>query len=211
MKRGLFVAARQPLAAAATRSAVQESFRNGRKILGAANASLHTGTGRFYGSRLACLEKQGFAVSVTPQHMWSRGFAVAVPHEKPEPAQNEKPKKKKSALSRRKLPDVLKLTDRAVERIKFLLRNQPDTAGVLLGVKRRGCNGLSYTLNYADKVDKFSETVEKDGVRVIIDPKAVMHLIGTTMDYYEDELTAEFRFENPNAKGSCGCGESFNV
>lgn len=117
---------------------------------------------------------------------------------------------------RRSRPDPLTLTDNAVNRIKLLLGNRPDAVGVKLGVKTRGCNGLSYTLDYktneeAEKAGKFDEKVSKDGVTVWIEPKALLHILGTTMDFVEDELKASFEFTNPNAKGSCGCGESFNV
>lgn len=78
-----------------------------------------------------------------------------------------------------------------------------------LGVKRRGCNGLAYTLNYADKPEKFDELVESNGVKMLIDPGAIMHVLGTKMDFIEDKLRSEFVFVNPNAKGTCGCGESF--
>ena len=69
---------------------------------------------------------------------------------------------------------------------------------------------MSYTLNYANEIKKFDDRVDHNGVTVVVDPKALMHLVGTTMDFYEDHLTAEFRFENPNADSYCGCGESFN-
>ncbi|GBG32996.1 Iron-sulfur cluster assembly 1-like, mitochondrial [Hondaea fermentalgiana] len=123
------------------------------------------------------------------------------------PAAAEAPKKRSRM---RKLPDAITLTDAAVARIKKLLARRPEAAGVRLGVKRKGCNGLSYTLDYADKFT-FEDTVSKDGVTVGIDPKSLIYLVGCEMDYVEDELAAEFRFENPNSKGNCGCGESFNV
>jgi len=105
----------------------------------------------------------------------------------------------------------LVLTPRAVDKVKELMKQRPDMTGVSIGVKTRGCNGLTYTLDYADKKGKFDEEVLQDGVRVYIDAKAQLTLLGTEMDYQEDKLTAEFIFNNPNIKGTCGCGESFNV
>ncbi|XP_022084252.1 iron-sulfur cluster assembly 1 homolog, mitochondrial-like [Acanthaster planci] len=106
---------------------------------------------------------------------------------------------------------ALVLTNSAVEKIQGLLREKPDVVGLRVGVKTRGCNGLTYTLDYATEKGKFDEEVVQDGVRVFVDSKAQLTLLGTEMDYVQTRLSAEFVFNNPNIKGVCGCGESFNV
>jgi iron-sulfur cluster assembly protein len=107
---------------------------------------------------------------------------------------------------------VVTISDNALSRIHALLdkRGKP-SAGVKVGIRTRGCSGLSYTIEYADEISKFDEVVERDGVKVLIDPKAVMFLIGTEMDYVEEKFKSGFVFRNPNEKGRCGCGESFHV
>ncbi len=104
------------------------------------------------------------------------------------------------------------ITDRAASQIQALLaKREKPAVGIKVGIRTRGCSGLSYTIEYADEIGKYDEVVEDKGVRVLIDPKAVMFLIGTEMDFQDDKFKSGFTFNNPNAKGSCGCGESFSV
>lgn len=110
------------------------------------------------------------------------------------------------------MPAAITITDAAVERIKHLMSQREKPAvGIKVGVRSRGCSGLSYTIEYADEVGKYDEVVEEKGVKVLIDPKAIMFLIGTQMDFVEEKLKNGFTFTNPNEKGRCGCGESFHV
>ena len=107
---------------------------------------------------------------------------------------------------------AMTVTEAAAQRIQQLLekRGKP-SVGIRVGVRSRGCSGLTYTLEYADEKGKFDEVVQANGVTVLIDPKATMFIIGTEMDYVEDKLQSGFTFRNPNEKGRCGCGESFHV
>lgn len=109
-------------------------------------------------------------------------------------------------------PQAMKVTEAAAERVRALIDNRgKPTAGIRIGVRSKGCSGLSYTLEYADEVTAFDEVVEAHGVRLLIDPKAMMFILGTEMDYVEEQLQSGFVFRNPNEKGRCGCGESFHV
>jgi iron-sulfur cluster assembly protein len=113
---------------------------------------------------------------------------------------------------RRPRPQVMTVTATAAERIKALIdsRGKP-TAGIRIGVRSKGCSGMSYTLEFADSAQPMDEVVEAGGVKLLIDPKASLFLIGTEMDYAEEKLKSGFVFKNPNEKGRCGCGESFHV
>ncbi|ESN99506.1 hypothetical protein HELRODRAFT_84168 [Helobdella robusta] len=106
---------------------------------------------------------------------------------------------------------AISLTTSAVRRLKEIMKEQPEMTGLRIGTRTRGCNGQSYVLSYAPSKEISDEHVQQDGINVFIDRKALMHIIGTEMDYVEDKLSSGFVFNNPNIKGTCGCGESFNV
>ncbi len=109
-------------------------------------------------------------------------------------------------------PQVMRLTEAAATRIKDLMaKTERPVAGLRVGVKNGGCAGMAYTMEYADKVGPADEVVEDKGVRVLIDPKAILFLIGTEMDYKAEKLSAQFVFNNPNQTSACGCGESVQL
>mmetsp|Transcript_17776 Transcript_17776/g.33499 ORF Transcript_17776/g.33499 Transcript_17776/m.33499 type:complete len:210 (-) Transcript_17776:217-846(-) len=149
---------------------------------------------------------------------WStiRTFASAVP-------KNNHAKTKRRTFDTTE-KDPIFVTDRAAARIQDLLQHyqdnhpgQPSPRGIRLGVRRRGCNGLSYTLNYVYDTPEDQKTVARDVTmecptfQLFIEPMALFNIVGTTMDWEETELSSEFTFSNPNSKGECGCGESFTV
>ncbi|CUM65612.1 uncharacterized protein PRCAT00003260001 [Priceomyces carsonii] len=117
------------------------------------------------------------------------------------------PKKRRTLKPRKAL---ITLSPSAVKHLKGLL-NQPDPKMIRIGVKNRGCSGLTYNLEYVSEPGKFDETIEQDGVKVLIDSKALFSIVGSEMDWLDDKLSSRFIFKNPNSKGTCGCGESFMV
>jgi len=111
---------------------------------------------------------------------------------------------------------MMTLTDAAAARVRTLMDKAPAGAekpilGLRVGVKSRGCSGMSYFVEYATEQKKFEDVVEDKGVRIFVDPSATMFLIGSEMDWVEDRMQSSFVFRNPNEKGRCGCGESFHV
>ena len=107
---------------------------------------------------------------------------------------------------------VIKLSENAASKIKEIMSKAEDkTIGVRVGVKSGGCAGMSYIMEYAIDVKPNEEIVEDKGVKVLIDPEAVMYLLGTEMDYKKEKFTSQFIFKNPNETERCGCGESFKI
>lgn len=107
---------------------------------------------------------------------------------------------------------LVSLTEAALKEVKRLLDLQGITEGGLrLGVKGGGCSGLSYTINFDDKIGEFDTVTEVDGVKVIIDAKSAIYLSGMQLDYHKDLVSGSFKFINPNASKTCGCGESFSA
>jgi len=109
-------------------------------------------------------------------------------------------------------PQVMRLTDAAALRIKDVMaRADKPVAGVRVGVKNGGCAGQEYTMEYAEAIKPTDEVVEDKGVKILVDPKAVLFLLGTEMDYKTEKLSAQFIFNNPNQTSACGCGESVQL
>lgn len=103
------------------------------------------------------------------------------------------------------------LTETAAERVKNFLANRGKGAGLRLGVKTSGCSGMAYILEFADDVEENDEVFESNGVRIIVDAKSLIYIDGTELDYGKEGLNEGFKFNNPNVKDQCGCGESFTV
>ena len=107
---------------------------------------------------------------------------------------------------------VITLSDRAAKRVKEIMsQTKEPIIGLRVGVVSGGCAGMSYVMEYAKKANPNDEVIEDKGVRVLIDPKAIMYLLGTEMDYKKEELSSTFVFKNPNETERCGCGESFKI
>ena len=107
---------------------------------------------------------------------------------------------------------VIKLSDSAADRIKEIIsKAENETLGVRVGVKSGGCAGMEYVLEYAKNINPGDEVIEEKGVKVFIDPAAIIYLIGTEMDYKKEEFSSSFVFNNPNETERCGCGESFKI
>jgi iron-sulfur cluster assembly protein len=115
------------------------------------------------------------------------------------------------ARPKRALPPLMQLTDAAADRLRRLYEKGEQGKLLRIGVNTKGCSGLSYDLSWADAPGPGDEVVSDKGVTVLVDRKATLFLIGTTMDYEQKAMSAGFTFTNPNEKGRCGCGESFHV
>ena len=110
------------------------------------------------------------------------------------------------------MSQIIKLSDNAADRIKeIMLGEKSNTIGVRVAVKSGGCAGMSYVMEYAKEINPSDEIIEDKGVKVLIDPKAIIYLLGTEMDYKKEEFSSTFVFKNPNETERCGCGESFKI
>ena len=107
---------------------------------------------------------------------------------------------------------IITLSENAANRIKEIMsKAEKDSLGVRVGVKSGGCAGMSYVMEYAKEINPSDEIIEDKGVKVFVDPGAIMYLLGTEMDYKKEEFSSQFVFNNPNETERCGCGESFKV
>jgi iron-sulfur cluster assembly protein len=106
---------------------------------------------------------------------------------------------------------TISLTETAAQRVKSFLDNRGSGIGLRIGIKTTGCSGMAYVLEFVDELNEEDEVFESQGVKVIIDPKSLVYLDGTEVDFAREGLNEGFKFTNPNAKDECGCGESFTV
>lgn len=105
----------------------------------------------------------------------------------------------------------IKMTPAAADRVRSFLANRGKGLGLRLGVRTSGCSGMAYVIEFADELEQDDQVFEEQGVKVVVDPKSLMYLDGTELDYTKEGLNEGFKFNNPNVKDMCGCGESFNV
>ena len=106
---------------------------------------------------------------------------------------------------------AISLTEPAAKRVRNYLEARGNGVGLRLGIKKTGCNGFAYVINYADRIDDTDVVFEQRGVKIIVDPKSLALIDGTEVDFVKEGLNEAFRFRNPNVTGECGCGESFSV
>ena len=106
---------------------------------------------------------------------------------------------------------AITLTDAAADRVKKFLKNRGKGIGLRLGVKTSGCSGMAYVMEFVDELEDTDVVFEDHGVKIVVDPKSLVYIDGTEMDFVREGLNEGFKFINPNEKGSCGCGESFTV
>ena len=108
-------------------------------------------------------------------------------------------------------PQIMTVTDAAAAQIQTVMATKPDAVALKIGLKKGGCAGMEYTLDWADEIGKYDEVVETNGVKLLVDPMAVMYMFGTEMDWQVDKFAAQFVFNNPNQTSACGCGESVEL
>ncbi len=108
-------------------------------------------------------------------------------------------------------PQIMTVTERAADQIRDVMATKPDAVALKIGLKKGGCAGMEYTLDWAEEIGKYDEVVETNGVKLLIDPMAVMYMFGTVMDFETNKFSAQFVFNNPNQTSACGCGESVEL
>lgn len=108
--------------------------------------------------------------------------------------------------------NILTLTPKAIDRIRYLVNQSSSQDNILrVGIEKGGCAGLTYSMDYVSEIKEGDEIVDQDDIRVVIDPKAILYLLGTEMDYVENKFSSGFKFNNPNEVSACGCGESVEI